>query len=257
MARIRSVKPQLRTSLTVAEWPREVRYFWVLLWGYLDDHGRGVDDVRLIKADCFPLDDDVTRATIDEWLDLMTTSTAHDDEPAVCRYQVKGRRYVHAPKWTDHQKPQHPKPTEIPPCPVHHGGDTSTELHEDFMKPSGSPHEDPTPEVEVEMEVEEGARRNDATPRQRGTRLPGNWQPTPELLTWAAQKVPDVDVALEAIKFRNHWLDATGKNATKLAWDRAFQTWMIRANQYRPAARASPAPTETPAHQLFNPDDYA
>ena len=41
MARIRSIKPELRTSLTAAEWPREVRYFWVLLWGYLDDHGYG------------------------------------------------------------------------------------------------------------------------------------------------------------------------------------------------------------------------
>ena len=50
MARIRSVKPELRTSLTVAQWPREVRYFWVLLWGYLDDHGYGVDEPRLIKA---------------------------------------------------------------------------------------------------------------------------------------------------------------------------------------------------------------
>ena len=43
MARIRSIKPELRTSLTVATWPREARYFWVLLWGYLDDHGYGLD----------------------------------------------------------------------------------------------------------------------------------------------------------------------------------------------------------------------
>ena len=40
MARIRSVKPALRTSRVVASWPWPVRYFWVLLWGYLDDHGR-------------------------------------------------------------------------------------------------------------------------------------------------------------------------------------------------------------------------
>jgi predicted GIY-YIG superfamily endonuclease len=30
MARIRSVKPELRVSEVVASWPREVRYFWVL-----------------------------------------------------------------------------------------------------------------------------------------------------------------------------------------------------------------------------------
>ena len=79
MARIRSVKPELRTSLTAAEWPREVRYFWVLLWGYLDDHGRGVDEPRLIKADCFPLDDDLTAADIEKWLEMF--AEPRDDEP--------------------------------------------------------------------------------------------------------------------------------------------------------------------------------
>ena len=71
MARIRSVKPELRTSLTAADWPREVRYFWVLLWGYLDDHGYGQDEPRIIKADCFPMDDDLTAGDIDKWLDII------------------------------------------------------------------------------------------------------------------------------------------------------------------------------------------
>jgi len=54
MARIRSVKPALRTSRVVAMWPFEVRYFWVLLWGYLDDLGRGLDIPKTIAGDCFP-----------------------------------------------------------------------------------------------------------------------------------------------------------------------------------------------------------
>jgi hypothetical protein len=61
MARIRSVSPGLRTSETAAQWDREARYAWVLLWGYLDDYGRGVDNAKVIAADCFPLDDDVSR----------------------------------------------------------------------------------------------------------------------------------------------------------------------------------------------------
>jgi hypothetical protein len=62
MARIRSVSPGLRTSETAAQWDREARYAWVLLWGYLDDYGRGVDNPKVIAADCFPLDDDVSRS---------------------------------------------------------------------------------------------------------------------------------------------------------------------------------------------------
>lgn len=118
MARIRSVKPELRRDLTVAEWPREVRYAWVLLWGYLDDHGRGLDDLRLIVADLFPLDRDVTERKVDRWLTQMTAATPHGTAP-LCRYEVHGRRYLHAPKWTNSQKVAHPQDSRLPACPTH------------------------------------------------------------------------------------------------------------------------------------------
>lgn len=138
MARIRSVKPELRTSLTAAEWPREVRYFWVLLWGYLDDHGRGVDEPRLIKADCFPLDDDLTAADIDKWLELF--ATPRDDEPAsICRYTIGGRHYLHAPRWGNSQKPQHPTDSKLPKCPRGEDcGRGSRAFHEPLMNPHES-----------------------------------------------------------------------------------------------------------------------
>ena len=126
MARIRSVKPELRTSLTATQWPREVRYFWVLLWGYLDDHGYGIDEPRLIKPDCFPLDDDLTPDDIDKWLELIAASGS------VCRFTFNGRRYLHAPKWADHQRPQHPAVPKYPAC---------TLSHDDLMTPSGESHE--------------------------------------------------------------------------------------------------------------------
>jgi hypothetical protein len=47
MARIRSMKPEFRRSRTVTSWPRDVRLTWALLWGYLDDEGRGEDDMAL------------------------------------------------------------------------------------------------------------------------------------------------------------------------------------------------------------------
>jgi hypothetical protein len=132
VARIRSVKPELRTSLTVAEWPREVRYLFVLLWGYLDDHGRGVDEPRLVKADCLPLDDDLTSDDVDHWLNVMAASGA------VCRYSVGGRKYLHCPNWGEHQKPQHPKDSKIPPCGRSDCGTVYGDLHEDLRKPHES-----------------------------------------------------------------------------------------------------------------------
>jgi hypothetical protein len=111
MARIRSIKPELRTSITVSLWPREVRYFFILLWGYLDDYGRGVDDELLIASDCFPRDRDVTPEIVDSWLETIA------EAGPLCRYEVDGRNYLHAPNWREHQKPSHPTNSKIPPCP--------------------------------------------------------------------------------------------------------------------------------------------
>jgi hypothetical protein len=111
MARIRSIKPELRTSITVSMWPREVRYFFILIWGYLDDYGRGVDDELLIASDCFPRDRDVTPEVVDGWLETIA------EAGPLCRYEVDGRRFLHAPNWREHQKPSHPTRSKIPPCP--------------------------------------------------------------------------------------------------------------------------------------------
>lgn len=120
MARIRSVKPEIRKSLTVGAWPREVRLAWIYLWMYLDDKGRGLDDTRLVIAECFPLDRDVTDKKMDRWLEIMAEKPEHDpeDEPALCRYEARGRRYIHAVKW-EHQKISHPQVSRIPSCPIH------------------------------------------------------------------------------------------------------------------------------------------
>lgn len=121
MARIRSIKPEVRRSLTVGAWPREVRLAWVYLWGYLDDKGRGVDDMRLIVAECFPLDRDVTERKMERWIALMAEKPEHDptEAPPLCRYGVGGRHYLHAIKWREHQKINRPQPSRLPACPIH------------------------------------------------------------------------------------------------------------------------------------------
>lgn len=119
MARIRTVKPELRTDLTVGCWPREVRYAWVLLWGYLDDYGRGLDDLRLLVADLFPLDRDVTERKLDRWLQLMTEEKSISELPPLCRYEVDGVRYLHATKWSRHQRVSHPGRSKHAECPIH------------------------------------------------------------------------------------------------------------------------------------------
>lgn len=144
MARIRSVKPELRTNRSVAEWPREVRYFWVLLAGYLDDEGRGLDDARCIAADCFPLDPGVTEKKLASWVALIaSTKDPHTDVPYLCRFVVDGRAYLHDPDWKNNQKVSHPNRSRIPLCPVHEDLGSGTRkrtgvIPESFAKDSGT-----------------------------------------------------------------------------------------------------------------------
>lgn len=102
MAKTRMLKHDLRTSEKVASWPIPIRYFWVLLWGYVDDHGKGRDNPLLIKADCFPLDTDITGDTIDGWLWHLS------GDGVIVRYTVEGIDYLAVKNWGEHQKPPHP-----------------------------------------------------------------------------------------------------------------------------------------------------
>lgn len=120
MARIRSVRPTLRTSRVVASWPIDVRYFWVLLWGYLDDEGRGLDLPKQIAGDCFPHDEAMTPTKIDKFLERMSQGLYQPQGP-VCRYEVDGVRYLHAINFDDNNSINRPTPSRLPPCPLHEG----------------------------------------------------------------------------------------------------------------------------------------
>ena len=124
MARIRSIKPEAPKSLTLASWPREVRLAWHYLSMYLDDQGRGVENYRSILGECFPEDRDVTERKLERWLDLMCEPPARKPsaEPALCRYEVDGVRYIHAPKFKSHQKINRPTRSRLPSCPIHGEG---------------------------------------------------------------------------------------------------------------------------------------
>lgn len=113
MARIRSIKPEMRKSLTVSGWPIPVRWTFVGLIGYVDDYGRGVDDTRLIKAELYPLDDGINARRVEEHLAMITESET------LCRYEAAGRRFIHFPKWSDHQKVSHPTDSRFAPCDRH------------------------------------------------------------------------------------------------------------------------------------------
>ena len=113
MARIRTIKPSMFSSLTVCAWPIDVRWTFAGLFTYLDDKGRGLDEPRLVKAELWPLDDKMTAKRVDEHLTVISESGP------LCRYRVDDGSYLHIVSWREHQRVNRPTPSRIPPCPIH------------------------------------------------------------------------------------------------------------------------------------------
>jgi hypothetical protein len=129
MARMRTLKPEAATSETLTTVPREVRWTFGLLWTHCDDKGRCAFNPKLIKAALYPLDDDVTTDVVVDEIDQL------EQIGAVCVYEVGGRQYLHVPHWAEHQHPNRPQDSKLPPCP---GGEGSDHAQQDRPEPSSS-----------------------------------------------------------------------------------------------------------------------
>jgi len=107
MGRIRTIKPDFFTSLTIADLSVEQRLTFIGLWTHVDDAGRCVDDPRLIKAALWPLDD---RSSEDIESDLRALTEAS----LIARYTVTGRRFIVVQTWSEHQRINRPTASKLP-----------------------------------------------------------------------------------------------------------------------------------------------
>ena len=107
MARIRTIKPEFFTSLTVADLPLTARLTFIGLWTHVDDAGRCVDDSRLIKAAIWPLDD---RTAHDVELDLKALT----ESSLITRYMLNRKRYIAVTGWDEHQRINRPTASKLP-----------------------------------------------------------------------------------------------------------------------------------------------
>jgi hypothetical protein len=112
MARIRSVKPELCTSETMALLTAEEERTFVRLWTHCDDEGRSRNNPRLIKAAILPLHDDITPDDITDHISRL------EDLGLVLIYEVDEVSYLLIPSWHEHQHPQRRQPSKFPP-PCH------------------------------------------------------------------------------------------------------------------------------------------
>jgi hypothetical protein len=112
MARIRTIKPEFWTSLTISALPAEVALTFIGLWNHCDDYGRCLDESRLVKAAVHPLRDAMTIAVVESHLQQLE---AHG---LIVRYESEGRRVLQVRSWEEHQKVEKRRDSRFlpPPC---------------------------------------------------------------------------------------------------------------------------------------------
>lgn len=120
--------------------------------------------------------------------------------------------------------------------------------------PNGVPRERVGTPPEPEPEPEPGPTGTEPKPvaprggAKRGTRLPDDWQPDPTDRTvddLVARLGGPAAAAEELDKFRDYWLAKSGKDATKLDWQRTWRNWLRTAAQQRASPRPRPPATTT------------
>lgn len=106
--RIRTIKPEFFSSLTIDKLSLAAQRTFIGLWTYADDWGRGLDDSRLIKAAIWPLRDSHTTKKIDaDMADL-------EKLELISRYEYDGVGYFQILGWAEHQKVNRPATSRIP-----------------------------------------------------------------------------------------------------------------------------------------------
>jgi hypothetical protein len=63
---------------------------------------------------------------------------------------------------------------------------------------------------------------------KRANRIPDDFSITNEMANWAQETIPGLDIRPHTAMFIDYWQSASGANARKMDWIRAWQVWMRR-----------------------------
>lgn len=106
-------------------------------------------------------------------------------------------------------------------------------------RPNGVPLDDttgcretaPKPSVNRQGTVSEPSLAPAAPRTTKATRLPEPFRVTAEMLAWAREDVPRVDLRAETAKFVDYWRSTPGTRARKLDWPATWRNWMRTADE--------------------------
>lgn len=219
--RIRSTKPEFWRSERVALLSWDARLVLKGLESYVDDNGVGKDDIALILGDVFSRDMLAnSRDTLARVSEAISELSQHG---FVHRYEADGTKLLYLSWWDSNQridrpgKGRHPRP------------DGTMEYKDSEIRDSvASPPDTLAPGTGEQGSRGAGEQEAPAKPKTpAATRIPDDFDITPEMRAWADEKVPGLNITWATEGFIDYWRSAT-KNAVKKDWTATWRGWLRR-----------------------------
>ena len=213
--RIRSIRPEITDSQTLARCKREARLLFLLLFTIADDDGRLPGDPVFIARKLFPYDRDANLFDlVDGWLAELETVLS------IVRYEADGNHWIAIPQWRRHQKIDKPTASRIPaPSGLNSDGSRSI-FAGDSPDIRGGLDDDSTGERKGREGIGEERKGGG-----RATSLPKPFAVPDEWREWARTERPDLDIDAVAALFVDHW-HGTGKAMKD--WLATWRVWVRR-----------------------------
>lgn len=82
--------------------------------------------------------------------------------------------------------------------------------------------------------------------KKKGSRLSPLWVLPEDWLHAAKEISPQIDIKLEADKFRDYWVGVAGQKGVKLDWKATWRNWIRNANGSKPPPAAPHDPCDIP-----------
>jgi hypothetical protein len=96
----------------------------------------------------------------------------------------------------------------------------------------GTPDVTPPPSRPVPSRPDPLSKESVVGAAKRGSRVPDPFHVDASMRTWAAENTPAADPDRETPQFVDHWAAKAGKDAIKVDWRRAWQTWMRNSQKF-------------------------